>query len=523
MRLKKLIGMVRGEAILAAAVAGVMLAAGTAAPARADVERIREKALELEQKINKHRFEVEVRGEKRNILRIYKDFEFILKRSKVEEAQEASAKDPHADRLRLYLIEAAVGLELASYTDDLENYLATATADLDGKQEPYSNLLADLSKAPDDAARRKVYTALKGLVETANVFRNQIVQRTNEAYQTWGYENFAAFYAEREGLDLDASVAAAREFLETTQASYDGLFEEMAMAYLGVEARKVRFADLPYLFQGTAFLEHMPSSGRRERMNALFQGLGVDLVGESNLTYDTKERMGRPLAAGVYPIQVPNDIAAGFLPTGGLQDGDRAATVLAAAQSFTMSRQTAFEPAYLARQAPLAALGALARSIRDEIGWLGKHAKLEGEDLAAYRRYRVFTMLLEARMLAATVIYEVDLYRGGTDAERTFKDVMKEATGIRLSSTDSARSLEFAAELRSVSRFHGMLWAEGIRSHLRETLGDDWYRDGKAAGVLKAWWAEGGALDRQKIESVVGDLSGGAASFLARLQESLES
>lgn len=516
-------GTVRRGGFTRAALVLTMAAAGVAwfgvRPAEADLARVREKAVELEQKLNRHRFDVEVKGDKANYERIYKDFDFLLKKSKLDEAAEEAATDPHADRFRMYLVRSIVAKELASYTDELNNQLGSKTSDMDDAQLTYSELVVRLANAGDEVARRKIVTSLKPLLETANVFRNQIATRTVENYRAWGFDDYASFYAQWEGLDLDALAAEATEFLGSSQELYDRLLAEIAPAILGVEPRKVRYSDLPYLLEGSAHAAAFPPDGRVARVNGIFSGLGVELPSVQGLTLDTKTRPGRRVGGGVYPFVVPTEVMAGFLPTEGPPDDDMAIMIRAEALFYALSKETAFETAYLGRHAPQVAVGYLVRGVRDEKSWI--EANLQLADAGAYLRYRAYARVLEARMLAAGLLYELAIYRGQPDAESAFKDQMQAATGIRLSSTDTARALEWANNLDSAAHLRGLFWSARLTEHLRASLGEDWYAGGKAASTLTGWWAAGGALTGETLAASTGDLTGGGGALVRNIEAQL--
>lgn len=293
--------------------------------ARADVERIREKALELEQKLNKEAFEADAKVATPASARVYKDFDFLLKKSKVDEVAAEAKTDPRAEALRLWLIQATVRSGIATYEDDLRTYEQTTTVDYDGQKVRYFDLVSRLAVTPDAAERRKIYSALSPLFDTSTVFRTEILSRRNETYQKWGFKTFADFYAAREGLDLDAVAASADGFLKDTQAAYDSLFSLMADRVLSTEARKVRFYDLPYLTQGADFAAAFPSSGRITRIRNIYAGLGVKLADESGLLIDDVARPGKNPATRVYALQVPSEVRISFDPQDGVRKDDQMA------------------------------------------------------------------------------------------------------------------------------------------------------------------------------------------------------
>ena len=121
----------------------MLLVGGVLAPAiaGADVGRIREMAIELEQKLANHRFEVAAKAEKSATARIYKDYDFILKKNKVDEVSAEAGSDPDAERLRMYLIESIVNAEIASFVDDLVDFEQNGTVPMGDTELRYADIL----------------------------------------------------------------------------------------------------------------------------------------------------------------------------------------------------------------------------------------------------------------------------------------------------------------------------------------------------------------------------------------------
>jgi hypothetical protein len=515
MRVNTFIGY-RAPRTLAAACLAAIVIGGAPRESRADVERIREKAVELDQKLNKQGFEVAARGTAPNSSRVYKDFDFILKKTKVDEVAGAESSDPRAKRLRLYLVESIVAAEIATYEDDLLKFEQTSTANVDGKDLSYGELTRRLALDGDDAVRRKLYSALAPLFETQAVYKGEILKRRNESFQPWGFQNFAEFYGAREGLDLDRIATQADELLQGTQATYDSLFAIMATRYLNTEPRKVRYYDLPYLTSGVPFEGAFPQSGRIQRVKAVFQGLGVNLPGESGLTFDGDARAGKTAVTKVFPVLVPGDVRVSVNPEGGVRDDAEALFGLGLAGIFLYSGQTAFEPAYLPNASAQAAMAYLPRFVLDEPAWI--EAQATGElDKAAYQTFRLFSLLYDARNLAALARFEIDAYRGGADLEAEFRTLMETAAGARLSTSDAKRALSALHQLRSASRFEGLLLAAAMHDYLGATHGATWYQDGKVGPMLKDLWKQGGNLTVETIGAACGDAQPGTAPFIKHI------
>jgi hypothetical protein len=487
--------------------------------ALADVGRIREMTAELELKLAKNRYEADVRVEKPNTARIYKDYDFILKKNKVDEVAEAVGSDAQAERLRLYLIEAIVNSELASFVDELRDFEQTGSAVFEGKELAYPELLKQLAVTGDDDERRKITALMPPLIETSAVFRREIRKRRNELYQAWGYAHYADFYAQRENLDVEAVGKLAEAFIGESQALYDSLYAIVAPRYLGLEPRKVRFTSLPFLAQGTAFEEAFPKAEGLRRMRGLFRGLGID-VGD-NPTLDREPRVGKTLQSAAYPVLVPGEVSVSVNPMeAGVRDENGAVYATGEALIYTLSEQTEFELAYLVNQSAQAAMAWIPRFVLDEPGWIGTNVKTSDFSEADYLTFRAFLFLYEARMLASRTLLELLAYGGGENLDKEFRTMMKTATGARLSTNDATRAMEFVTQLKATSRFHGLMVASGVREYLRETLGDEWYADGKASSLLTGLWKQGGGLTVEAIEKACPHALSNDA-FLERVQAML--
>lgn len=486
--------------------------------ARADVARIREMALELRQKLAESRFETDAKVKEPNLARVYKDYDFILKESKVKEVAEEAGTDPHAEALRLFLISSIVESQLAPFTDDLRAFEQTATGEVDGQQVAYSELVQRLATLPDEGERRKVASVLPPLVETSGVFRKDIARRRTELYQEWGFAQYAEFYAQREMLDLAEIDRQATAFLKDTAKTYETLLDEMCQRILGEEARKLRFVDLPYLTQGTEWEGIFPAGERIRRFKKLFAGLGVELG--PNLTVDNTPRPGKILRGEAFGIMVPTDVRVSTNPAGGVKDGNVAVFAVGEAMLYALSTQTELETAYLVNEPAQSAMAWIPRFVLDEPEWIRANAVGADFDFATYLRFRAFQTLFEARFLAALAKLEILTYEGSADPFREFRDLMKDATGARLATNDAARALEYVSQMRSVSRFQGLLVASAARGTLRETYGNDWYANGKAKGTLTGLWNRGGTLNLDTIrEALPGDET--PAAFLAEIDRLL--
>jgi hypothetical protein len=265
-----------------------------------------------------------------------------------------------------------------------------------------------------------------------------------------------------------------------------------------MEARKVRFHDLVFLEQGTAFSEAFPGAQRSRRIKSLFKGLGVPLG--DNLDVEYESRPGKILRPKVFSIDVPGEVRVSLNSTErGIHDDDEAAFVLGEALLFSHSTQTGFESAYLVNEAAQATLAWLPRLVLSEPGWIQAQASAEQLSLESYQTFRAFLALYEARFLAAQAQFEIMAYGGGEEVGDYFRKIIRDALGVRVSTKDQDRAVEFLWQLRTASDFYGMLAAYGIRDHLRQTLGEDWYADGKAGATLTSLAGQGGNLTMEAI------------------------
>jgi hypothetical protein len=495
---------------------------GTLVPAsaRADVERIREKAVELAQKLARERFEVRAKVAKPAAERVFKDYDFILKDSKIKEVGKEK-NDPQAPALGYFLASAIVDMGLAPYTDQLTTYEQSTTADFNGGKLLYTDLVKKLATSSEDADRRKIASLMGPILENEGVFRNEIARRRSAGYVQLGYANYGDFYGKREGMDLAGVRASAESYLTSSQALYDSLFALMAQRVLKTEARRVRFIDLPYLTQGAEFADLFPGS-QLERAKRVMKGLGVAIDSYSGFLIDDEVRPGKALAPEAFAVVVPSDVRVSVNPVGGVADIDQYLHALGDAAAFLLTPATAFEPAYLVNRTAQATMTWVPRLVLEDPAWIRANVKADPDRLNAYLAYRAFVSLYNARVLAAAAILEIDTYTGvGDGPEKEFQDTFSTAVGARISTSEGKRAYEYLHELQEASEFQGLLIATALVDHLRAAHGQSWFEDGQSASDLLALWKRAGGLSVDSIVAAAGGDGHSGAEHLAAVQSML--
>src|SRR5690606_34296145 len=201
-------------------VAGALVFSGSIA--RADeVDRIREKAIELHRDLFTAQFQYAAEGKQSNLARVYKDFDYLLKDNKTKTISQAAsaAKDPalqsRLQRLHDFLMGERIRASVAVAWDNARNYdrsSAMSVAGVDG-EVTVNSFESMLAGEESRSNRRNVYLASRELRENSNVFLlNLGIDLDRQAQQLVG-KDYDTFLAEQYAIDPAEIEALAQQIL----------------------------------------------------------------------------------------------------------------------------------------------------------------------------------------------------------------------------------------------------------------------------------------------------------------------
>ena len=186
-----------------------------------EVDRIREKTEELASRLVSEGFSHLGEGKESNLDRVYRDYDYILKESKLEEIDNdlaTATEDEQArlKRLRRFIVSGMILAPVAANYDNAESYITSAAMSVAGAELTLLTFESMLANEEKRSNRRIWYLASRDLQENANVFeinlRHDLDKQAMEKVGM-GYEDFLAqsYGIDPAALEAGFGIAGIRE------------------------------------------------------------------------------------------------------------------------------------------------------------------------------------------------------------------------------------------------------------------------------------------------------------------------
>ena len=385
-------------------------------------------------------------------------------------AARAAAGEPRARNLARFAAEGHLRLasaaEVARIQEELRAPMPGGLALLD--------VNGALAAEPSAQRRRELQAerlrAIEGRLPSA--VSDAEARRTMAAHEL-GAATPADLIARAAGLDLRAAAGLGAAGLDAGDDAVGPALDRLAQDALGRSAGDIDAADLPRLLRAPHLEDALPVAGAREALERTCELLGVAAP------------VVTPSAAGL----------AGYaeaLRLGGL--------ALAAAGA---SARLPVEARRLGDPAVAQATAVLLEGLLAEPAWLVR--VLDASDPGRVAGAAATLRLLAARAGAA---------RAAALASGDREGLLSRALGIPW--PGELTILDGLAGAAPADAVRGRALAALLRRHLRETSGERWFADPRAAALLRELWLEGGDLTP---EGIARDLGAGPLDAAALADE----
>ena len=384
----------------------------------------------------------------------------------------------------------------------------------DGREVQYESLAIELMNNPDARDRHLLESARAQLVESELApIRRERFQREKEITEQLGLANgFNATFELLSGISLSALADECRQFLRDTQALWDETLPEFAKRVLGMKPAQLTRADALALFRAREFDGAFPAKKMEAAIRRQVRDMGIDPLAGGRITLDTGEREGKRSRAFCAPVRVPDEVYLVLRPHGGQTDWNTFLHELGHALHFAYMRpDLPFEYRWLGDNSITEGYAMLFDHLMEDTGWLKRYTELRTADVRSFIRTAGFTELHFLRRYTAKLIYEIEMYGGGTRWESLpdlYVDTLTSATTFRYNRADAFIDVDpryYAARY---------LRAWQLQALLTETLVErydvDWWRNPRAGPwVCSALFGEGQReLAHEQAQRVAGKTLG---------------
>lgn len=503
--------------------AGALVSAAVGARAD-DVDRIREKAAELDRALVRQEFEYAGEGKESNLARIYKDFDDdLLEDNKTETLANAAAvtSDPAAkdrlERTHRYLMGERIFHAVAAGWDNARNYdrsaaMTVAGSDVELTLNSYESMLANEKNRSN---RRNWYFASRDLRENSNVFiLNLAIDLDRQAQQLVGTD-YDTYLAERYEIDPGSIDSLAQGVLESTQAEYEQLLNSVVpVAIPEMTVGELREYDIPYLLRMTHLDETFPDGKYGEIAQRWLSDMGFDPGKTRNLKIADDPHPRRPPKPGTFPVGNGADTRISILKLGGFGDYWNLFGQLGSAL-FYCHIDPELDLADQRIGSPVIPLiyGALFQNVLTIPQWRQKY--LQESDPRRWRRRSRSGICSIFGSLPPGMSSTGGSTRIRRRLPRPTPKPCEAATLWHQGATEESDYLLADDMHESGMRLIAAVRAAQLRAHLEEQFGAAWWSSPEAGAWLKSEWAKGFQHSPQDLANAWG-LGAADASALLR-------
>ena len=411
---------------------------------------------------------------------------------------ERGSEEHRAARVLLeWQAEAQSARALAELEEREIAWEATAALRLaDGREMDYQRAAIEIGNAADAAERRMIDDARAKLVEAELApLKQERLQREREITEAIGIAgSYNETFEELSGVALTDLSAQCEAFLRDTQAMWDEVYPEQVRSTLGIDPAEATRADALAVLRAREFDEFFPGTEMEATVRRQVREMSIDPDAGGRIRYDVGEREGKRSRAFCAPVRVPDEVYLVLRPHGGQTDWNTLLHELGHALHFAYMRpDLPFEYRWLGDNSITEGYAMLFDHLMQNPSWLGRYSGLGKARLPAFMRSAGFEELHFLRRYCAKLLYEVQLYGGGTpwrSIPDLYVETLTRATTFRYRSADAFVDVD--------PRFYAAryLRAWQLQALLSETLVDrydeDWFRNPRAGPwMMQALFGEG--------------------------------
>ena len=416
------------------------------------------------------------------------------------------ASGPETDRNRALLAFATDGFierEVGALTDAIGTAEASAVVIWRGERLPFRAVGPRIGEISGRAERNALFASYREAVEAVNPLRVQRLARTHELATNLGYADYVDLVRVTRGFDPDLLGAEMRAFLAESETPYFAALRRL-LARIEIEQGDATLADLWYLGRGSGWDNWFDGRGLMPAVEATLRGMEIELHGQAGATLDVEARPNKSARAFVAVVNAPRDVRLVIQPRGGWNDYSSALHETGHLEHFL--HVDASLPVSLRELGDAAVTEGYAMTfdrLRTEPAWLEEMLGMPAEHAQAFADLSAFFDLVTMRRLAAWLLYELRLHRGGDDAlhRADYAGLTGLLTGVR---EPEERYLGIDSGMYGASYLRCFMLDAQLTDHLKAHHGEAWWRNPRAGATLRGLWRRGMAMSAEQLVAHLG-------------------
>jgi hypothetical protein len=450
-------------------------------------------------------------SEQAEIVRRYAD---LFSREQLEALRAAESAASGDERELLYRLRKTCEGGLAADVlveryDELENKLLAARVTFRDEELPLRTAQAQLAVLPGYADREELGDLQSDVSAGFNPDRLSLLEAGEELERDLsGIADPVERTEEEKGISLRELSRVLKDASDASAASFEVLRDRWFEKLLGPERD-----DLPTSWHMSYMrrLSPLESTYTKERATeiclATLTELGFDLAAATNIKLDLDDRPQKAPRACVIPSDPPEVVHLITRAQGGLHDYQ--AFLHEAGHALHYGGVDPSLPMTFRRIARDHALteiySYIVEAISREPEWHARHFGLSDAEAAENAEATVFLEALLFRRYEAKLRYELDFWSRFADVGGIpdgYEEYLTAATGVRYRSPGYLADMD--AGFYSADYLRAWVRSAQLRSHLVETIGEDWWRSPSTGELLRELFREGTKPSSEEIAARLG-------------------
>jgi hypothetical protein len=411
-------------------------------------------------------------------------------------AARASASPP----LLEWVMDVRVGRLVAPLEEQQLVWEQAASVAVDGKAIPYLRVPIELGNTPD-RDRREALDAARGRAgaDGLNAIRRERFQREHYEIDRLSLGDYVTASSALSGIDLDALGREAGVFLDRTADMYREVLARVVRGRLDIGLEDLVRSDAAWLFRADRFDAAFPADCLMDTARRQMTELGIDLMQNGRVHFDTEERSGKQPRAFCVSVRVPDEVYLVLRPRGGHQDYRTFYHELGHALHFaSVDPDLPFTARHLGDNSVTEGFAMLWDHFTLDTEWLTRYAELPRREAQALAFELWVHEVFMVRRYAAKLLYELELHRSDlTSLAPRYAELLTGATAFRYLEDDFLLDVDSAFYAARYLRAW-QLEATLTQSFTRR-FGSDWYRNPDAGGVVHELMAHGQAEPADRL------------------------
>jgi hypothetical protein len=450
-------------------------------------------------------------SEQAEIVRRYAD---LFSREQLDTLREAESASSGDERERLYRLRKTCegGLlanALVERYDELENRILAARVIFRGEELPLRSAQAQLAVLPSYADREELGDIQADASAAFNPDRLELMNAGEELeVELSGIADPVERNEEEKGISLRELSKVLSATSGRLDERYGALRERWFEKLLGPERAEVPTSHhVAYMRR----LSPLESTYTKERATeiclATLNAIGFDLEAATNIKLDLDDRPQKSPRACVIASDPPKVVHLITRAQGGIHD--YAAFLHEAGHALHYGGVDPSLPMTFRRLSRDHALteiySYIVEAISREPGWHAQYFGLSDEQAVENAEATVFMEALLFRRYEAKLRYELDFWSRFAEAGGIpdgYQEYLTAATGVLYRRTGYLSDMD--AGFYSADYLRAWIRSAQLRSHLIDTVGEDWWRNASTGDILRDLFREGTKPSSEEIAARLG-------------------